>query len=105
MDRNLFTSSRSAVPKREVSLNVPPPSTYMPETITPPEVVLSGIIKNQYDEFVAYLSVDGGLITGVRVGDTLGDLEVLEVEDRKVQLKWKDSLMTLDLKSSSLMKR
>jgi hypothetical protein len=105
VERNLFTSSRSATPERRVPTPIVSAPTRVQEIITPPQVVLSGIIKNQYDEFVAYIAIDGGPITGVRAGDALVDLQVLEIEDRKISLMWIDTPMTLELKSSSLMKR
>ena len=69
-----------------------------------PPVALSGIIKNQYGEFIAYISINKNSPIGVRKGDVVETFKVADIMQRTVILRWNDEIIKLELKKSAILK-
>ncbi|RMG72574.1 MAG: hypothetical protein D6710_04615 [Nitrospirae bacterium] len=94
LQKNLFNPERTYVEKteEEVVQEEPEPPKQMPS------VELKGIILNQYDEYIAVLSINNQKPVMLRTGDKIEDIEVVEISDRTVELQWFDEpiLLTMD---------
>lgn len=110
--KNLFSetrTSRNSAPSpinksQTTSMPVAPLQQEQPTEVRP-RVKLSGIIKNQFGEYVVFLQFDNESTMGARAGETVMGLKVVEIEKRKVTLKWKDSTFELSMSGQSLIKR
>jgi hypothetical protein len=97
-EKNLFSPQRGAPPP------APEPAELTPvpmEDILPPPVrpdfSLSGIIRNDFGELIAYVKVGQTDPVPVRQGDSIEDAEVVEVTDRTVRLTWNGENIDLSL--------
>lgn len=92
--RNLFSEGRSysapvRLPSRGEEVVVETPKA------PKPEIKLSGIIKNQYGEYVAYMKIGKGSSVSVRKGDVIKDVTILDITERDVTIKWMDEEKTV----------
>ena len=62
-----------------------------------PDVKLSGIIKNQFGEFVAYIKVEKDPPVAVRTGEVVRGMKIMEIRQRSVTVEWKGSNFDLNL--------
>lgn len=63
-----------------------------------PELILKGVILNQYNVYIAYIEKDGQKAIGVRSGDKIGNIEVMNISNQSVILRWNAETITLTLK-------
>lgn len=109
--KNLFSQSRSArVSPTEAALGAdgrPSQRTQEKERLTEirPNIILSGIIKNQFGEYVAFLKFDGQVPAGIRKGEALEGVKVIDISRRRVKLSWQGSSFELSLSNQPLIKR
>ena len=109
--RDLFSQGRSARASASGSTpdtksqrdQAPPPKEQLTEIR--PNLTLSGIIINQFGEYVAYVILDNQNPIGVRIGEELGGAKVTAIDKRSVTLNWKGSAIKLSLSSQPLIKR
>ncbi|GBE36585.1 hypothetical protein BMS3Bbin07_00733 [bacterium BMS3Bbin07] len=94
LSHNIFSPARSYKddpgPVTEVEIVQAP--------LKQPELILKGVILNQYNVYIAYIEKDGQKAIGVRSGDKIGDIEVMNISNQSVMLKWNAETITLTLK-------
>lgn len=93
VDNNLFSPSRSPVQPKPQLLQGRPPEPPPKK----PELNLKGIILDQFGDYVAYIEKDKARAVAARKGDRLDDLEVLDVQQKSVELKWNEEKIFLSL--------
>lgn len=103
--RNLFSESRSYSAPIRPSQRTERPETPAQPKPQKPDIKLSGIIKNQFGEFVAYLKVGKGQSYSVRKGDVTKDITIVDITEREVTIKWMDELSVLTLSNKPLVTR
>ncbi|MFA4830539.1 MAG: hypothetical protein WC855_01410 [Thermodesulfovibrionales bacterium] len=92
VDNNLFSSTRSPVQ--------PPPPQPQGKAAEPPkrpDMNLKGIILDQFGEYVAYIEKDKVKAVPVRKGDRFDDVEVVDVQQKSVELRWNEENILLSL--------
>jgi type II secretory pathway component PulC len=107
---NLFTSKRyGAIPQRKppkIVKPVEPPPTPPPPPPPRPNVVLSGIIRNDTGEFVAILSINKQEGIFMRKGESVEGLTVIDIQERSVTLLWdKTDEFKLSMQTSKTLTR
>ena len=99
VDNNLFSSTRSPVqPKPQLQGKAAEPAKR-------PEMNLKGIILDQFGEYVAYIEKDKVKAVPVRKGDRFDDVEVVDVQQKSVELKWNEEKILLSLDRIRTIKR
>lgn len=98
-DNNLFSSTRSPVQLK------PQPQGKAAEPPKKPEMSLKGIILDQFGEYVAYIEKDRVKAVPVRKGDRFDDVEVVDVQQKDVELKWNEEKILLSLDRIRTIKR
>ncbi len=94
LEKNLFNPDRTYVEKTDEEEKSPE------EVETPkqmPQIQLKGIVQNQYDEYVAIISINNKKPVMLRVGEKVEDIEVVEISDRSVELNWLGEPITLTM--------
>ncbi|MBI4684021.1 MAG: hypothetical protein HY755_02355 [Nitrospirae bacterium] len=93
IDKNLFSPLRGYVP--------PPPKPKIVKPVEPPprrpELSLRGIVQDQFGEYVAYVEKDRDLPVPLKKGDRLEDVEVVSIDQKNVELKWREETIALTL--------
>lgn len=92
LEKNLFSPSRTYIepkPISEFTIPLPPPKR--------PELVLKGIILDMFGDYIAYIEKDRAKAIPVRKGDSIEDVEVIDVTDRKTILKWNGEIIELKM--------
>jgi len=92
-ESNLFSPTRTPVMPRPKM----PPGFKPPEPPKRPDMVLKGVVLDQFDEYVAYIEKDKARAVAARKGDRLDDVEVVDVKQKSVDLKWNDETISLTL--------
>ncbi len=98
LKRNLFSQERSPAPKPA------PPAAgeraeNAPEPPVRPDVSLTGIILNQFGEYVAYVRIGREEPVPLRYGDELDNIKVAEITERKATLTWNDETIILTMEN------
>lgn len=91
-DKNLFNILRTykePVPVRAAAPPPPPPKK--------PDLALKGIILDTFGDYVAYVEINQGKSTQLRKGDKIEDIEVSDITEKAVMLKWMDETITLTI--------
>lgn len=109
--RNLFSKTRSIKAprprgtggRRSTAVKQPVPREKPLEVR--PDLTLSGIIKNQSGEYVAFITLNGKETVGIRKGESVGEAKVTHIDKRNVTLDWRGSDIRLSLSSQPLIKR
>lgn len=102
IDNNLFGPSRTPI--------MPPPPK-PPGPIKPieipkrPDMSLKGIILDQFGDYVAYIEKDKSRPVQVRQGDRLDDVDVIEIKQKSVELRWNDETIFLSLDKIKTIKK
>lgn len=103
--RNLFSEDRSySAPVRQPKRDDNIQTSDAPKPIKP-EIKLSGIIKNQFGEYVAYMKIGKGSSVSARKGDVIKDITILDIAERDVTIKWMDEKSVLTLSNKPLVTR
>ena len=92
VENNLFSSTRSPVQ--------PPPPQPQGKAAEPPkrpDMNLKGIILDQFGEYIAYIEKDKAKAVAARKGDRLDDVDVLNVQQKSVELRWNEENILLSL--------
>ncbi len=100
VDSNLFSPARSYIQPKQSLLQikqVEPPRR--------PELNLKGIALDQSGEYIAYIEKDKAKAIPLRKGDKLDDVEVVEVRQKSVDLKWNEEAISLSLEKIKTIKR
>lgn len=100
VDNNLFSSTRSPVQ--------PPPLQPQGKAAEPPkrpDMNLKGIILDQFGEYIAYIEKDKVKAVPVRKGDRFDDVEVVDVQQKSVELRWNEENILLSLDRIKTIKR
>lgn len=90
-EKNLFSPYRSYSEPKPVSAVPPPPPPKKPE------LSLKGIIIDSFGEYVAYLEIDKAKAMPLRKGDKVDDIEIVDITERKVVLKWIAETINLNM--------
>lgn len=100
VDDNLFSSTRSPVqpkPQPQDKAAEQPPKR--------PDMNLKGIILNQFGEYIAYIEKDKVKAVPVRKGDRFDDVEVVDIQQKSVELRWNEENILLSLDRIKTIKR
>jgi hypothetical protein len=93
-EKNLFSPNRSYMePVPVAAVNVPPP----PPPPRKPEMLLKGIVLDLFGDNIAYIEIDKAKALPMRKGDKTDDIDVIDVSDRKVVLKWNNEIIELSV--------
>ncbi len=93
LEKNLFNPDRTYVKKteeKETTEEVEAPKQM-------PQITLKGIVQNQYDEYIAIISINNKKPIMLRVGEKVEDIEVVEISDRVVEINWLGEPITLTM--------
>ncbi|NJD57151.1 MAG: hypothetical protein FIA94_12210 [Nitrospirae bacterium] len=90
-DKNLFSPTRT--------YKEPKPVSVMPPVEPPkrPEMVLKGIVLDTYGDYVAYLEINQAKAVPLRKGDKVDEIEVSDISEKKVVLKWNNENITMSI--------
>jgi len=102
ISKNIFSPLRGArpAPPKKPPTPKPAPIPQPPKPVErPPSVSLSGIILNQFGEYVAYLSVGNQQTVALRKGDVFEEVRVIDISQRTVKLGWRGETIELEMKN------
>jgi len=91
-EKNLFNTLRTYIEPIPVRAAAPPPPP--PKR---PELALKGIILDTFGDYVAYVEINQARSTQLRKGDKVEDIEVSDISEKAVVLKWLDETITLTI--------
>jgi len=91
-EKNLFNTLRTYKEPKPVRPAVPPPPP--PKR---PELALKGIILDTFGDYVAYVEINQAKSTQLRKGDKVEDIEVSDISEKSVVLKWLGETITLTI--------
>ena len=100
VDNNLFSSTRSPVQPKPLQ-----PQGKAAEPPKRPDMNLKGIILDQFGEYVAYIEKDKAKAVAARKGDRFDDVEVVDVQQKSVELRWNEENIVLSLDRIKTIKR
>jgi|Deesub1362A_J573_1020465.scaffolds.fasta_scaffold00077_84 hypothetical protein len=97
IEKNLFSPLRGHEPPAEPvepveAVEIPPPKR--------PELKLDGIILNQFGEYIAYIKKNHEKTVPLRKGDKFGDILVVDIKEREVELLWNGEKIILEMKTT-----
>ncbi|MEK6651993.1 MAG: hypothetical protein AABY50_03585 [Nitrospirota bacterium] len=99
VENNLFSSTRSPVQPK------PQPQGKAAEPPKRPDMNLKGIILDQFGEYIAYIEKDKAKAVAARKGDRFDDVEVVDVQQKSVELRWNEENIVLSLDRIKTIKR
>jgi hypothetical protein len=90
-EKNLFSPARTYVEPKPIPVTapVPPPKR--------PDLVLKGIVLDTFGDFVAYVEINQAKAIPLRKGDKVEEIEVSDISEKKVMLKWNDETITMSI--------
>lgn len=91
-EKNLFNTLRTYKEPKPVRSDVPPPPP--PKK---PDLALKGIIQDTFGDFVAFIEINQNRSTQLRKGDKVEDIEVSDISEKEVVLKWLNETITLTI--------
>jgi hypothetical protein len=89
-EKNLFNTLRTHIEPKPVRAAAPPPPP--PKK---PDLTLKGIILDTFGDYVAYVEINQAKSIQLRVGDKVEDIEVSDITEKSVVLKWMNETITL----------
>ena len=90
-EKNLFNTLRTYMePKPVRTVPLPPPPKK-------PELTLKGIVLDTFGDYVAYVEINQAKSTQLRKGDKVEDIEVSDITEKSVVLKWLNETITLTI--------
>jgi hypothetical protein len=92
-EKNLFSPARGYVAPKPY---VPPPPPPPPPPVKP-DMDLQGIVLDPDGEYVAYISFNKAKAVPAMKGDEINDVEVVDINEMAVMLKWNGENITLSL--------
>lgn len=99
LQNNLFSKARGGSIETPVTPNTDAPDRQdMQEQLDEkPQLSLSGIIVNQYGEFVAYIKKQNDAAVPYMIGDVIDEVIIENINDRSVQFIWYGEKFELSL--------
>jgi hypothetical protein len=91
-EKNLFSTLRTYMEPKPVRVAPPPPPP--PKR---PDLTLKGIILDTFGDYVAYIEINQAKSTQLRKGDKVEDIEVSDITEKAVVLKWLNETITLTI--------
>ncbi len=91
-EKNLFNTLRTYMEPKPVRVAAPPPPP--PKK---PDLALKGIILDTFGDYVAYVDINQAKTTQLRKGDKVEDIEVSDITEKAVVLKWLNETITLTI--------
>lgn len=91
-EKNLFNTLRTYMEPKPVRAVAPPPPP--PKK---PELALKGIILDTFGDYVAYVEINQARPAQLRKGDKAEEIEVSDISEKAVVLKWLDETITLTI--------
>ena len=91
-EKNLFSAIRT--------FKEPKPVIIAPPVIEPPkrpELTLKGIVLDTFGDYVAYIDIDKAASMPMRKGDKTADVELVDISERNVVLKWNNETINLGI--------
>ena len=98
-EKNLFSPNRTFIePKPVVTMPfVPPPKR--------PELILKGIVLDNFGDYVAYIEIERSKAIPMRKGDKTDEIELVDISERKVVLKWNAENINLSIEKVKTINR
>ncbi len=93
-EKNVFSPARGYVPPPKPIIPTAPPPPPPPKK---PDMDLKGIVLDPYGDWIAYISIDNANPVPLRKGDKTDDIEVVDINEMSVVLKWNGENITLSL--------
>ncbi len=94
-EKNLFSALRTYAEPKPVRVEVPPPPP--PPPPKRPELALKGIVIDTFGDYVAYIEINQARPAKLRTGDKVEDIEVTDISEKAVVLKWLGETITLTI--------
>jgi len=91
-EKNLFSPTRTYMEPKPIP--VAPPPVELPKR---PEIALRGIVLDTFGDYVAYVEINQAKAMPLRKGDKVEGLEVSDVTEKKVVLKWYTEMITMSI--------
>jgi len=91
-EKNLFSTLRTYMEPKPVRVASPPPPP--PKR---PDLTLKGIILDTFGDYVAFVEINQAKSTQLRKGDKIEDIEVSDISEKAVVLKWLNETITLSI--------
>jgi len=91
-EKNLFSLTRTCLEPKPVPIMTAPV-----EPPKRPELVLKGIVLDTFGDHVAYISINQAKAAPLRKGDKIEEIEVSDITDKKVVLKWYSENITMSI--------
>ncbi len=91
-EKNLFSTLRTYKEPPPVRAAVPPPPP--PKK---PDLALKGIILDTFGDYVAFVEINQARSRQLRKGDKIEDIEVSDISEKEVVLKWLGETITLTI--------
>jgi hypothetical protein len=91
-EKNLFSPTRT--------YKEPRPAPVMAAPVEPPkrpDLVLKGIVLDTFGEFVAFIEINQAKAAPLRKGDKVEEVEVIDITEKKVVLKWYTETITMSI--------
>ena len=90
-EKNLFSPSRTYREPKPITARalVEPPRR--------PDLALKGIVLDTYGDFIAYLEINQARPVPLRKGDKVEDIEVTDISEKRVVLKWNGETITMSV--------
>lgn len=92
-EKNLFNPLRTYKEPKPPAPPPPPP----PPPPKKPDLVLKGIVLDTFGDYVAYVEINQQKVTQLRKGDKVEDIEVSDITEKSVVLKWLNETITLTI--------
>lgn len=93
-EKNLFSPERTYREPKPVPIVIPKPVEPPPKR---PEIALKGIVLDTFGDYVGYIEINQAKPVPVRKGDKIEDVEVVDVQEKRVMLKWMTEAITLSM--------
>lgn len=93
-EKNLFSPDRTYVEPKPIPIVIPKPVEPPPKR---PEIALKGVVLDTFGDYVGYIEINQAKPVPVRKGDKVEEIEVLDVQEKKVVLQWMTEQMTLSM--------
>ena len=91
-EKNLFNTLRTYTEPKPIRPAVPPPPP--PKR---PDLALKGIVLDTFGDYVAYVEINQAKSRQLRKGDKIEDIEVSNISEKAVVLKWLNETITLTI--------
>lgn len=95
-EKNLFSPLRGYVEPRPVPVVTAPPPPPPPPR---PELALRGVVRDGLGEYVGFIEINQSKAIPMRLGEKVEGIEVIDISERRVVVKWLAESITLSLRN------